>query len=77
MVEVVYLECEVSAGERDGVEVDARLQVVSTQHGNGLGQGRLHTHKGYTHQQLANDILCPFYISFMIFILSSHFKCST
>lgn len=41
---VVYLECEVSAGERDGVEVDARLQVVSTQHGNGLGQGRLHTH---------------------------------
>lgn len=34
---VVYLECEVSAGERDGVEVDARLQVVSTQHGDGLG----------------------------------------
>lgn len=40
-----YLESEVSTGEGDGVEVDARLQVVRTQHGDTLIKSRLFQNK--------------------------------
>lgn len=36
-----YLESEVSTGEGDGVKVNARLQVVGTQHGDTLIESSL------------------------------------
>lgn len=37
----MYLECEVGAREGNGIEADAGLQVISTQHRNALSKARL------------------------------------
>lgn len=42
----MYLESEVGGREGNGVEVDARLQVISAQHRNTLSKARLQRTQG-------------------------------